>query len=872
MKRLRVLERFGRYPHRNALLDRQTTEAEARYLAEETGRYARSVQAHRARADRPLRILVLHSFRQSGRKLRSRTARLRHAIADIADLHFVDAPHPYAPDADTEARLREDFEQAPDTTGQFMWWNSTADTGTYLGAEDSLRHLSEQVDALEIDGVIGFSQGGAVAGLLAALRTETLKFAVCISGFPSRADAHRMLVVRESIDLPSLHIYGEQDVLMDIPRTLALAECFVAPHVVSHPGGHFQPERWPVDDIRAFLLRFIDAPPPLLQRLAHPVLEQAVAANDSGLDKLPTVAELKELLAELGPPETLLRECKALRRPVRRHRTDGLQQANAGDLSHRVVLALMDHRAAVEAFVAADEDFPGLRRLSVVAGTLGAENWLLEAIADRFAEQISKDASARRPSPASVAAPRPDSATARISGLAAGIAHRLFPALPHRAAYGAYRKQVADLSRLTRETADRQTRRLHREPKDMDGQDTLSDEVLRPRPVPVVPCAPAELDPLLGFLAEQKAPVVDRAFSRGTVTPDGRLDLCKQVVGPAGITPLLASLEGHPFVKRLLLGNNVIGNSGARAIADFLASDRSRLTVWYIAGNEIDEAGLKPLCDALVDRPEVEGLWLKRNPLGPGSGPLLAELVRHHEGLRTLDLVNTGLLDAGAAPLLDAIAESTLEHVYLGTIGLTPASAPALADLLAARTPLQSLYVSCNRLGDGGVVELCRGLRDNHGLVRLGLASNRIEPRGCAALADALVDHPTLRFLDLGWTRATSAVGEGGNRITDAGARSLAELLRANPRIEALDISHNRISQAGLDALSDAILAQGRLVFLRTPQFGKATNPDAMARLRGRIEANRQARGWSEAAVEDLVTPGPTRDILSVYRTQPIQR
>jgi len=875
VKHLRVLERFGRYPHRNALLDRETTEAEARYLAEETGRFARSVLPHRPRAERPLRILVLHSFRQSGRKLHSRTGLLRRTIADLADLHFVDAPHPYAPDADTQARLDADFVDAPDTTGQFMWWNSGAGTSVYDGAEASLRHLSELVDALEIDGVIGFSQGGAVAGLLAALRTTDLRFAICISGFPSRADAHRMLMVRESIDLPSLHIYGEQDVLMDIPRSLALADCFVDPVVASHPGGHFQPERWPVDDIRAFLLRFSDAPPPALQHLIHPALDAARAANNDQPDALPTVAELSALLAGLGPPATLLTEAKALRRPVRRDRAEGIHQPVPGDLAHRIVLGLAEsHLDDVLQAISTDEDFEGLRRLAVVTGALdtSSKTPLLAAIADRFAAQIQSDRAAARPSPAAVAAPRPDSATARVSGLAAAIAQRLFPDRPHRAAYGAYRKQVAELSRLTREVRQRQTRRLHRQSKDMDGQVEVSDEVLRPRPVPVVPCPPEALDPLLGFLQSGKRPVVDQMFSRGTVTPDGRLDLCKQVVGPAGITPLLDALALHPHIDRLLLGNNVIGNSGADAITRFLRSDRSRLSVWYIAGNEIDVHGLTPLCDALLERPEVTGLWLKRNPLGPASGPVLARLVSQHPGLRTLDLVNTGLLDEGVAPLLSAIGESGLEHVYLGTLGLSSDVAPAMADCLSSARSLQSFYASCNRLGDDGAAAIARGVARNRGLIRLGLASNRIGVAGCEALANVLADHPSLRFLDLGWTRATSAVGEGGNRVGDRGAFVLADLIRSNPRLRALDISHNRISQKGLDALSDAIAAQGSLVFLRTPQFGKATNPDSMARLRGRIEANRQAGGWSEAAIEDLVTPAPTRDILSVYRTQPIHR
>lgn len=68
--------------------------------------------------------------------------------------------------------------------------------------------------------------------------------------------------------------------------------------------------------------------------------------------------------------------------------------------------------------------------------------------------------------------------------------------------------------------------------------------------------------------------------------PDGRLDLCKMVVGKTGIKPLLDSMEGNDSVKRLLLGNNVVGDYGAKFISEFI-NKGSKLTTWYIAGNDI---------------------------------------------------------------------------------------------------------------------------------------------------------------------------------------------------------------------------------------------------------------------------------------------
>src|SRR5205823_3849454 len=83
-----------------------------------------------------------------------------------------------------------------------------------------------------------------------------------------------------------------------------------------------------------------------------------------------------------------------------------------------------------------------------------------------------------------------------------------------------------------------------------------------------VPCEPAELTPLLEHLARGEAVSGPRAFPRGTLLPDGRLDLCKQGVGPLGTRAVASALPGHPQVVHLLLGADGLGNAGAEAVAD----------------------------------------------------------------------------------------------------------------------------------------------------------------------------------------------------------------------------------------------------------------------------------------------------------------
>jgi Ran GTPase-activating protein (RanGAP) involved in mRNA processing and transport len=396
--------------------------------------------------------------------------------------------------------------------------------------------------------------------------------------------------------------------------------------------------------------------------------------------------------------------------------------------------------------------------------------------------------------------------------------------------------------------------------------------VAEPEPEPVVPCTAEQLDPLLAYLQTDAAVDAQRTFDKGTITTDGRLDLCKQVVGPEGIRPLLGAMMRSSRVKRLLLGNNVVGDGGAAAIAAFLRErGDSPLDCWYIAGNRITAEGIGPVCDALASDTRVKALWLKRNPLKAAGMAPLAALLRANRTLEVLDLVNCGLLDEGLATLLGALrgpgANQTLRHLYVGTNGVSARSAPLLAEYLAEDCALESLYLSCNRLGDEGAEAVARGLAANRTLRRLSLASNLVGPRGARALAAALAGHPRLELLDLGFTKATVAVGEYGNFLGDEGAAAMGHLLAHNAALRSLDLLHNFISQAGVNVIRDGLAANRTLVALQLTQFGKVHNEPGKEEIRAALRRNLALMPGGAEALAELELPAHVREIYSVYRT-----
>jgi hypothetical protein len=127
-----------------------------------------------------------------------------------------------------------------------------------LGVDASLLWLSQvwnsRLDSAPYHGILGFSQGAALACLLPLVtqkhyRLEGLRFIIAASGYiPSPApevgcggaqlaDHHSV----GSVDLPTLHLLGSNNAVVAPQESLELARRFVLPKVVVHEHGHCIP-------------------------------------------------------------------------------------------------------------------------------------------------------------------------------------------------------------------------------------------------------------------------------------------------------------------------------------------------------------------------------------------------------------------------------------------------------------------------------------------------------------------------------------------------------------------------------------------------------------------------------------------------------
>lgn len=218
-----------------------------------------------------LRILCLHGYTQNAYIFRQRTGVLRKVLKSVAELVFINAPYTLEKPEGMEA-----FDSDADIPR--TWWKTgeiVNGVAPYHGVQESIDYIFKiWKEQGPFDGILGFSQGAGMAGLLCAMwPTATSapipdpKFAILISGFIPR-DPTLHHYYKSIVTMPSLHVIGKTDTIVSDERTLALLNAFAptSQDIISslpipttetiilqvgsatalfHPGGHFIPAAAP---------------------------------------------------------------------------------------------------------------------------------------------------------------------------------------------------------------------------------------------------------------------------------------------------------------------------------------------------------------------------------------------------------------------------------------------------------------------------------------------------------------------------------------------------------------------------------------------------------------------------------------------------
>ncbi|PYI07069.1 FSH1-domain-containing protein [Aspergillus sclerotiicarbonarius CBS 121057] len=257
----------------------------------------------------PLKLLCLHGYTQSGPLFHAKSrAVIKHLTKALLPTHAVTTIYPTGPihllPSDIpgyEPPSSSTTSEETTNTDSYGWFrrHSTTNPPLYTDLHLGLQTIAQTIlTEGPFDGVIGFSQGAAMAAIVASLLEPAredavtrfldasvacagtefegvegfevpgvwweevrkvqpeLKFAVCYSGFRAPGPRYRGFY-EPGVRTPVLHVLGSLDAVVEEGRSRALIEACKEEvgegekekgRVVVHPGGHFVPAQRPYLD------------------------------------------------------------------------------------------------------------------------------------------------------------------------------------------------------------------------------------------------------------------------------------------------------------------------------------------------------------------------------------------------------------------------------------------------------------------------------------------------------------------------------------------------------------------------------------------------------------------------------------------------
>ncbi|KAK5076648.1 hypothetical protein LTR51_002331 [Lithohypha guttulata] len=200
---------------------------------------------------RRLRVLCLHGFTSNGQVHAHQLRRITQAMPEY-DFLFPDGPHnaDVASIMDMTKPENQDWTKLVNelsTSGHKAWWfardgNWQNVDGGYVGLEESLDFVGSYMkEKGPIHAIWGFSQGACFAGMLCALLQGKLSnhplrkhlppalptpiASVVFSGFRARFPQYDS-IYEPGIDVPMLHVMGQDDPLVNSERSETLIKIF----------------------------------------------------------------------------------------------------------------------------------------------------------------------------------------------------------------------------------------------------------------------------------------------------------------------------------------------------------------------------------------------------------------------------------------------------------------------------------------------------------------------------------------------------------------------------------------------------------------------------------------------------------------------
>ncbi|CAH9105156.1 unnamed protein product [Cuscuta epithymum] len=188
------------------------------------------------------RFFCLHGMGTSADILKEELVRKWDSVVlDKLDLVFVDAPFPFLGKSDVDGIYDPPY---------YEWYHTNKEmTQTPQKMSECIAYIEDcMIKYGPFDGLLGFSQGGMLAGALPLLQEKGLVLTKvpkikCVIIIGAAKISRDKFVAENAYDpqtrCPSVHIIGKGEGCRE--SAIQLAQCYVDPIVIHHPKGHTIP-------------------------------------------------------------------------------------------------------------------------------------------------------------------------------------------------------------------------------------------------------------------------------------------------------------------------------------------------------------------------------------------------------------------------------------------------------------------------------------------------------------------------------------------------------------------------------------------------------------------------------------------------------
>ncbi|XP_072109319.1 NACHT, LRR and PYD domains-containing protein 3-like isoform X1 [Mobula birostris] len=275
------------------------------------------------------------------------------------------------------------------------------------------------------------------------------------------------------------------------------------------------------------------------------------------------------------------------------------------------------------------------------------------------------------------------------------------------------------------------------------------------------------------------------------------LRLWNNKLGDSGVKLLSVVLKNRQCkIKELQLGANDLTASCIEDLAAALSENRS-LLVLELSNNKLGNSGIKYLSVALKNPGcKIKKLSLKANGLTAACVEDLFSALSINQSLTTVSLGSNKLGDAGVHQLPKCLRN--VEELELDDNNLSACCTEDLASTLSTYQSLRALNLSNNNLGDSGMKRLFAALtKVNQNLEELRLWTVGLTVSCAPDLTSMLRKSCSLTVLDL-----------GGNELGDKGMELLCEgLMNWDSKLQKLKFWKNNLTDLCTKHLVRALYA-----------------------------------------------------------------